>query len=205
MAIRAVVFDIGGVLELAPAGVGEPAAAMERLFTDWDGRLQMAPGALALQLITASREAQDEGEMQARLTESSGRSSEQIAAFMDAFWDVYMGEPNTQLLAYLRELRPEYRTAILSNSFLGAREREEARYDFAGLVDLLIYSHEEGIEKPAPEIFQRTWQRLGVPPEEMVFVDDHSSNVSAARGLGIVAVRFENNEQTIADLEHCLA
>jgi epoxide hydrolase-like predicted phosphatase len=203
--IRAVVFDIGGVLELAPEQSGEPSATMERLIAEWDERLQLEHGALAQQLTAAAQGAASEAKMQERLLVSSGCSQAQIAAFMDAFWDVYMGEPNTELLDYVRGLRPAYQTAILSNSFVGAREREEARYLFASLVDLLIYSHEEGIAKPDSEIFQRTWQRLGVAPAEMVFVDDVAGNVSAAHALGIVAVPFETTRQTVADLERCLA
>lgn len=50
-------------------------------------------------------------------------------------WDEYLGTANTELTDYLAGLRPRYRTALLSNSFVGAREREEARYGFDELTE----------------------------------------------------------------------
>ncbi len=60
------------------------------------------------------------------------------------------GTANTDLIEYARRLRPRYRTGILSNSFVGAREREQAAYGFEDLVDEIIYSHECGMSKPDP-------------------------------------------------------
>ncbi len=83
--------------------------------------------------------------------------------FMRDFWDVYCGGPNTELIEYFKGLRPRYQTALLSNSFVGARREEEARFGFAAMTDLIVYSHEEGMSKPDPRIYERAWQRLGVP------------------------------------------
>jgi hypothetical protein len=47
----------------------------------------------------------------------------------------------TELIGYARWLRPRYRTGLVSNSFVGAREREQAAYGFEDLVDEIIYSH----------------------------------------------------------------
>ncbi len=67
-------------------------------------------------------------------------------------WEArHLGTLNHQLIAYLKTLRPSYAMAILSNSFVGAREREEARYGFAAHFHPIIYSHEEGMQKPEPD------------------------------------------------------
>ncbi len=128
----------------------------------------------------------------------------QTDAFMRDFWDVYMGEPNTELIAYFKGLRPRYRTALLSNSFVGARREEEARFGFAAMTDLIVYSHEEGMSKPDPRIYERAWQRLGVQPQEMIFLDDVEPNILAARECGIHGILFQNNAQAIAEIEACL-
>ena len=44
---------------------------------------------------------------------------------MADLWREYLGTANTELIEYARRLRPRYRTGILSNSFVGAREREQ--------------------------------------------------------------------------------
>lgn len=60
----------------------------------------------------------------------------------------------------------------MSNSFVEAREREQDAYGFEDLVDEIVYSHEVGMCKPDPRIYELTCMRLGVGPEEMVFLDD---------------------------------
>jgi putative hydrolase of the HAD superfamily len=41
----------------------------------------------------------------------------------------------------------------LSNSFVGAREREQAAYGFEDLVDEIVHTHEVGMSKPDPQIY----------------------------------------------------
>jgi epoxide hydrolase-like predicted phosphatase len=115
-----------------------------------------------------------------------------------------MGNPNDELIAYFRGLRPRYRTAILTNSFVGAREQEEARYGFTSMTDVAIYSHEEGIRKPDPRIFALACERLSLSPAEIVFLDDLQPNVESARACGLQAVHFTSTSQTISDIETLL-
>jgi glucose-1-phosphatase len=93
----------------------------------------------------------------------------------------------------------------ISNSFVGATEREEARYGFSAVCDEIVYSHEVGIEKPDPRIFELALARLGVRPEESIFLDDLAVHVEAARALGMKAVLYESNAQAIAAIEAHLA
>lgn len=207
VAIRTVVFDIGGILEVIPEG-GDPATRFPALDEEWNTRLGMPPGHLSqcVQAITADgafgRCTYDE--WCARLRDSTGMGQADFDAYMAAFWDIYMGNPNEELIAYVRALRPRYRTAILSNSFVGAREHEEARYGFTSLVDVAIYTHEEGVRKPDLRVFALACERLSSRPEEIVFLDDIERNVAAARAHGIHAVLFHDNAQAIADIQALL-
>lgn len=214
MTIRAVVFDIGGILEISPEG-REPTLAFPELIARWERRRLMRPGDLAAQLQALDARLTSAGkdgglgtcseeEWLAELRLVTGMDQTQLAAFMRDFWDVYLGELNVELATYFRDLRPRYRTALLSNSFAGARTREQERYQFAEMTDLIIYSHEQGIAKPDPRIFALTCERLGVQPAEVVFLDDAECNVVAARELGLHAVLYQNTAQAIADIEACL-
>jgi epoxide hydrolase-like predicted phosphatase len=69
------------------------------------------------------------------------------------------------------------------------------------MVDVAIYSHEEGVRKPDPRIFALTCERLGVRPEEIVFLDDIEGNVAAATAYGIQAILYRDNAQAIADIQ----
>ena len=102
-------------------------------------------------------------------------------------------------------LRPRYRTGILSNSFAGAREREQAAYGFEDLVEEIIYSHECGMSKPDPGIYALACERLRVEPAQMVFLDDSGPCVEGARQAGIHAVLYQDNSQAVSDIEELLA
>lgn len=75
-----------------------------------------------------------------------------VTAMMDEMWSEYLGTGNTDLIAYVASLRPRARTAILSNSSVGATEREQQRYGFTEIVDVIVYSHEVGMQKPDPRV-----------------------------------------------------
>jgi epoxide hydrolase-like predicted phosphatase len=214
MAIRAVVFDIGGILEIVPEG-GDPTRRFPDMIARWEERLGLAPGELDRRITAMDERFSAAGkdgaigtcteeEWLAELGPATGMDQAQLDTFMRDFWDVYCGGPNTELIEYFKGLRPRYRTALLSNSFVGARREEEARFGFAAMTDLIVYSHEEGMSKPDPRIYERAWQRLGVQPQEMIFLDDVERNILAARECGVHAILFQNNAQAIAEIEACL-
>jgi FMN phosphatase YigB (HAD superfamily) len=214
MPIRWVVFDIGGILEIIPGG-GDPTIQFPQMIARRETRLGMPPGELDRRiremdrrLISAGKDGAigtcSEAEWREELRLATGWDQPQIDAFMRDFWDVYCGNANPELAAYLGSLRPRYQTALLSNSFVGARREEEARYHFSEITDCIIYSHEVGIEKPDQRIYALTCERLGVRPEEIVFLDDVEKNVAAAAAYGIHAILFRDNAQAIADIQACL-
>lgn len=200
MAIKAVVFDIGGVLEINPdLGVSEI----------WESRLGLAPGELDKRMDDAWRAGSigtiSEQDVHQAVRERLGLDEQQLGEFMADIWRDYVGTANTELIEYARRLRPRYRTGILSNSFVGARVREQAAYGFEDLVDEIIYSHECGMSKPDQAIYALTCERLKVEPAQMVFVDDKEPNVDGARQAGIRAVLYQDRVQAITDIESLLA
>jgi epoxide hydrolase-like predicted phosphatase len=196
VSIRAVIFDIGGVLEITPSlGVDDT----------WERRLGLRPGELSERARDVWRGGSigtlTEAEVHEQLGSRLGLDEAQVAAFMADIWTEYLGTLNDELYGYFRSLRPRYRTGIISNSFVGAREREQERYGFGDATDLIVYSHETGLSKPDPRIYELACERLGVSPPEAVFVDDTEEAVEGARTVGMHAVRYENNAQTIAAVE----
>lgn len=199
MTMRAVVFDIGGVLEITPdRGVAEK----------WEGLLDLQSGELNERMAEVWKKGSlglcSEDDVRRGLQEILGMDQAQIAAFEDDLWEEYLGTLNVELFTYFASLRPRYKTAIVSNSFVGAREREQARYHFDEITDLIIYSHEVGLAKPDKRIFALTCERLGIQPEEMIFLDDVERAVAAARELGIAGVHFKETAQAIAEIQALL-
>ena len=199
MTIRAVVFDIGGVLEITP-----PTGWVQR----WEAYLHLQAGELDERLMDVWRDGSfgiiAEEDVKKRIGEIMKFDRTHVEALMEDLWEEYLGTLNVELADYFASLRPRYRTAMLSNSFAGARQQEQERYHFAELCDLLIYSHEEGVAKPERRIFELACDRLGVQPEEMIFVDDVEVNVAAAREFGIQAILFRETKEVIAAIQTCL-
>ncbi len=200
MAIRAVVLDIGGVLEITPdLGVIQM----------WEARLGLSAGELSERMhdvwAGGSIGTITEAAVHQATRDRLGLDEHQVAAFMADIWRQYLGTPNTELIEYARQLRPRYRTGILSNSFVGAREKEQAAYGFEDLVDDIVYSHEAGMNKPDARIYALACARLDVHPDETVFLDDTVYCVAGAREAGMHAVHFQHNTQAIEDIERLLA
>jgi len=203
MTLRAVVFDLGGVLELDVIELVDHG-----LDTRWEARLGLQAGELEHRMKpfwrAGSVGACTEEEVHQGMQERLGMSQEQVEEYMSEMWDWYCGRLNVPLADYFRRLRPRYQTAILSNSFVGARREEQQRQQVEDMCDLIIYSHEVGLAKPDRRIFELTWQRLGVQPTEMLFLDDVEGHVRAAHACGIHAVLFQETTQAIAALEAVL-
>jgi epoxide hydrolase-like predicted phosphatase len=200
MRIQAVVFDIGGVLELTP-DLGVTGT--------WESRLGLASGELDERMYDIWRGGSigtiSEQEVHQALAERLGFDEEQLADFMGDIWREYLGAANTELIDYAGRLRPRYRTGIVSNSFVGAGEREQAAYGFEDLVDEIVYSQECGMSKPDPRIYALACERLQADPAQVAFLDDSELCVAGARQAGIQAVLYQDSAQAIRDIGHLLA
>ncbi|MEM6289813.1 MAG: HAD-IA family hydrolase [Myxococcota bacterium] len=67
--------------------------------------------------------------------------------------------------------------------------------------DTVVVSGEEGVEKPAAVIFERTAGRLAVPPDHSLMVgDDPVSDVQGARSIGAFVIRFGSDVMGFGEL-----
>lgn len=206
MTIKAVVFDIGGVLERV-----DDDAWPENWIGRWERRLNLPAGHVRRSvaehetvgdLVTGGI---SEAQLRAMYAQALGLDDRQAAQMMNELWDAYCGELDMELRDFAAGLRPTYRTAILSNSADGARREEQRRYGLADLVDTVVYSHEVGLAKPDPAVFRLTEKRLGVEAHEIVFLDDRLGHVVAARNLGWHAVHHRSTPESIRAVTVLLA
>ena len=107
----------------------------------------------------------------------------------------------TMFTAVAAAKRAGIRTALLSNSW-GSEGYPRER--FGELFDVVVISGEVGIRKPDPAIFALTAQRLGVSPQQCVFVDDLDKNIAVAQAAGMAGVLHRNAETTIPQIEALL-
>ena len=86
------------------------------------------------------------------------------------------------------------RTALLSNADKLGDD------DIADLFDTVVLSGQVGFGKPDVRIYLLTAERLGLTPEECVFVDDMVSNVRGAVRAGMVGVHHRDVDTTLMEL-----
>ena len=110
--------------------------------------------------------------------------------------------PDQEMIEAVRSVRSAgVRTGLISNSW-GA-----GRYDrsvFPELFDGVVVSGEVGLHKPQPEIYELGAERVGVPAQECVFVDDLRENCEGAQAVGMTAVLHRGAERTLPELERLL-
>ena len=206
MTIKAVVFDIGGVLERV-----DDDAWPEVWIGRWEKRMNLPAGHLLEHLADHEPPGElvtggiSETQLRQMYAGGLGLDDQQADEMMAEMWDAYCGELDVELCDFAAGLRPAYLTAILSNSADGARREEQRRYGFEELVDTIVYSHEVGLAKPDPAVFRLTEERLRVAAHEIVFLDDHEEHVEAARRLGWHAVLHRSTPESIREITDLLA
>ena len=203
--IRAIAFDLGGVLEdIGPA---------EDFVFGWRARLGLSERQTAgLPWPLAGTDPDDlvktgavtEAQYRQLCLDVVGLAGAAADEFMTSFWNWYCGALDTELASFAARLRPRFRTAILSNSVAGARRHEQAKFGFAELVDVIIYSDEVGRAKPDSEVYRLLCNEMSVEPAEVVFLDNRPPNVEAACELGIHGVLHERTPTSIAAINAML-
>jgi epoxide hydrolase-like predicted phosphatase len=113
--------------------------------------------------------------------------------------------PDLELLAYIKILKKKYKTAVLSNANRGVLKRKIGQKLLDSCFDEVIVSAEVGMIKPDPEIYKLVVKRLGVKPEECVFIDDKKSFTEVGESLGMKAVHFKSTLQFQKELNKLIA
>jgi glucose-1-phosphatase len=199
MAIRAVIFDMGGVL-LRTEDKGPRKRLAARLGLTYESLYhQIFDNETALLATVGKVTSQDHWKtVQAALN----LNDDELFRLKDEFWE---GDRlDDGLLDYIRAIRSRYKTALLSNAWDELRHLLKTRYKILDAFDDVIISAEVGLAKPDPHIYEITVQRLEVKPEEAVLVDDFIENIQSAQRAGMHTVHFRSPEQAKAELEAVL-
>lgn len=125
----------------------------------------------------------------------------ELADVLHAYWERWdetiSGEiPETvAILAKLREAG--YPLYVLSNWSAETFARVRAQFPFLDWFDELIISGQIGLTKPNKEIFDYLLEKVGLPAEECLFIDDRAENTDAAEKFGFQTVLFTSPEELL--------
>lgn len=206
--IEAVVSDFGGVLTSPLVGAfsdfqdraGLPVRALGnalRAIAEREGRHPLFD--LEVGRIT---EREFLAKVAAQLREDLGRDVP-MHEFTERYWARLA--PNEEMLAFLRATRDDgRRLALLTNNVREWEARWRRAWPIDELFELVVDSAFVGVRKPDAEIYELLLDRLGLPAQACLFIDDLEPNVDAARSLGFATVHFRDTEQAIAEARAAL-
>ncbi|HEX3363300.1 MAG TPA: HAD family phosphatase [Solirubrobacterales bacterium] len=124
--------------------------------------------------------------------------------FREIFFEAL--DPNEPMIELMRELKISgLRMAMLTNNVVEWEPLWRTMLPVDDIFEMVIDSGYVGYRKPEKQIYEITLERLGLPAEACLFVDDMELNCDAARELGFTAVQYRDAGQAIADVRAALA
>ena len=131
------------------------------------------------------------------LAKESGMTSDVVFSTLDREFVI-----RPHMVDLIRDLKKHYKVGLLSNFPKDWLPKILASHDLSYLFDSLTISAELGsdIAKPDSAIYLDALGKLGVLPQEAVFVDDREVNVSGAEAVGMQGIFFSSYEDFLATL-----
>ncbi len=202
MAIRAVMFDFGGVISSSPF---EAFARFEEERGLPAGFIRTVnatnPDDNAWARLERSEISIDEfGDQWAAEARSLGHDVDGRVVL-----EMLSGRIRPQMVAAVEACRSTFKTACLTNNF--ARVGHAASGEMAAVFDLfdaVLESRVLGVRKPDPRFYQLACEAVGVAPEESVFLDDLGVNLKPARALGMFTIKVSDPDVALGELEDLL-
>ncbi|WP_269631753.1 HAD family hydrolase [Pelomonas sp. BJYL3] len=136
-----------------------------------------------------------------RIATRTGWPQAEVRAVVDAVPDELQAVPGTVRLIEAAQAAG-HRTHYLSNMPGIYADHLERHYPLDRWFEGGIFSSRVRQSKPGAEIFALMEAQLGVPPQDIVFLDDHPANVEAAAARGWQALLFttpESAEQALRE------
>lgn len=200
--IKAIAFDVGGVLALGRFSFGKETQGKgvhdfmrKKLKIDGDSWFDSIDTVYADSIVGKVSEAETL-EVMARNLRIDRNKLESL--FLRAFRKNFKRNNFLYKLAF--DLRKKYKIGILSDQWWISKKalidkNDEKRFDFS------VVSCSVGMRKPNLKIYRMALKKSGVKPGEMVFVDNREWNIIPAKKLGMKTILFKNNKQCKRDLK----
>jgi len=204
--IKAIIFDIGGVLVLPknPAklsskgghrslGVHEHVARKLRISLDQYFDSIDTIYAMSIEGQIPEKEAIR------LLAKNLGVSEKKLKTLYNAAYKKNFKQ-NKVLYKFAYKLKKKgYKIAVLSDQWYLSK-KALVRRRLLRRFDAVIISCDVGVRKPNPEIYKLALKKIGAKPSEALFIDNQKWNIDAAKKLGIKTILYKNNEQLFRQL-----
>ena len=201
--LRAVLFDLGGVILTSP-------------FEEF-ARYEAAAG-LPLGSVRRINSLEPDTNAWARLE----RNEVTLAAFVDAFeaegaalglevdgWAVLAclrGRVRPAMHRAVERCHTRFSTALLTNNFVSWSDPAASDVgdpdlrEVLACFDVVVESSVVGVRKPEPRFYELALEALGVGPDECVFLDDLGVNLRPARAMGMTTIKVVDPADALSEL-----
>lgn len=123
--------------------------------------------------------------------------------FRQKFWGAL--HPNEEMIALMRELKASgLKMAMLTNNVREWEPLWRSMLPVDEIFEEIVDSAFVGCRKPEAQIYELTLERIGLPAEACLFIDDLQPNIEGAEAAGMSAVHFRDNAQAIAEIRAAL-
>lgn len=201
--ITAVLFDFGGVILSSPF----------EAFNVYEAEVGLAPDTIR-RINATNPDANAWARFERGELDPSGFTAvfEEEAALLghtvDAqrVLDALRGHVRPEMVEALRRCGARLKTAMLTNNFRdpaggSSHDPESELGVIFSMFDEVIESSVVGVRKPEPRFYEIACERLGVAPEECVFLDDLGVNLKPAREMGMTTIKVTDPSEALAELE----
>jgi len=207
---RAVIFDFGGVITSSPFEAFNRLEAERGLPRDFIRTINAAdPDSNAWARMERSEI--DLAAFDRLFAEESAKAGHPLPG--SAVLEVIAGDIRPEMVKALDALVAHgLRIGCITNNMRGNRgpgmaRSESAANDYAAVFarfEAVIESAEAGLRKPDPRIFALMCERLGLPGEACVFLDDIGVNCKGAASIGMRAIKVTSARQALDALGDAL-
>ena len=185
--IKAVIFDLGNVL------VNYDVEKAARRFSEASG---LTPQEIWKRFfLSRFEQAYTRGEISTR--EFHRIACKTLGVFMPLstfshYWnDIFWENPGMDRL--LTRIKKHYPLYLISNTNALHFTHIQKNFKILRHFKKVFPSHEVGARKPDLKIYRRVLRKIGLRPEETVFVDDMKSFITGARKTGMHAIHFKGH------------
>ncbi len=108
---------------------------------------------------------------------------------------------NTPLHKLAIKLKKQgYKIAVLSDQWHPSKEAVVLKKYYKKF-NVVILSCDVGFRKPDIRIYKLTLKKLKLKPNQVIFIDNQIWNIKPAKKLGMKTILFRNNRQTIKEMK----
>ena len=198
MAIRAIIFDLEGVL-MTTREKDFPMSLAKALQAPYEAVYNFFHGEMN-DKVDRGDITQDE--FNRSLIQTLGLGDECIPTIKQVIDENCFIDQN--IVERIIELKPKFKIGLLSNYSKLMRDKIENDWHIKHLFDDIIISYEVGLIKPDPAIFELAISRLGAARDETVLIDDRLKNIKGAREFGMYAIHYQNNGDGLNALDQLI-